>query len=128
MKTDTMHGGRDLTVVFNDETKREIKVRQIKVGEFNTAFPLLADEAKLVAFTTGLTEAELNEVVPEYYELLRAAVWEVNEKGFFPRAARMREQNVAAFKELPPEMQKEKIALAESTWLTQSRASPPRRG
>jgi hypothetical protein len=41
MKTDTLLGGRDLTAVFNDETKREVRVRQIKVGEYHRAFPLI---------------------------------------------------------------------------------------
>lgn len=126
-KTDTLLGGRYLTVLFNDETTRELIVRQIKVGEYQRAFPLISDELKLVAFATGLTEAELNEVNPEHYEALRAAVWEVNAKGFFFYAARQRDANQAALKELPPEALKALLEKIASTLRMPSPTLPPTR-
>ena len=127
MKSDTLHGGRQMTVKFNDGTEREITVRQIKVGEYQRAFPLIGDELKLVTFATGLHQQEVEEIAPEHYELVRAAVWEVNAKGFFVYAARQRAANQEALKDLPAEALKALSEKIASTLRMQSPTSPPTR-
>ena len=124
--TDTLHGGRELTVQLVSGETKIITVRQIRVGEYRRAFPLIADEIKLVAFAAGITEAELDEIVPEHYELLQAALWEVNAKGFFAYAARTRRVNEDAMVGLPPELLKSLSDKLASTLPTPSPASPPR--
>ena len=105
-KTDTLHGGRNLTVDLLGGGSRAVTVHQIQISRYNEAFRLMADELKLVAFATGLTGSELDNIQPEHYELLRAAVWEVNAKGFFAYADRTLTANKNALRELPPEILK----------------------
>ena len=135
MKTDTLHGGRNLTVLFNNGSRNEITVRQIKLGEYQRAFPLIGDEMKLVAFATVMpqntpdpSDYVIEEINPEHYEAVRAAVWEVNAKGFFVYAARQRDANRADLKEMPPEVIKALTERITSTLRTPSPTSPPIRG
>jgi hypothetical protein len=107
MNTDTLLGGRKLTITFNDKTTREVTVRQIQVREYVTLFPKLDHEIALVAAVCGIPANEIGAVDPTSYELLYAAVQEVNEKGFFVWSARQlaRAQNQMAG--MPPEMVKQ---------------------
>jgi len=125
-KSDTLHGGREITVQLISGETKAILVRQLRVSEYRKAFPLIGDEIRLVAFASGLTEAELDEIVPEHYELLQAALWEVNAKGFFAYAARTRRVNEDALVGLPPELLKSLSDKIASTLPTPSPALPPR--
>ena len=90
---ETLFGGREIKVRLIDGTETEIKVRQIPIGEYETALKLLDNE---IAFVTFVCEPrpktpsapKIETVEPEFYEALYAAALEVNAKGFFSWKAR----------------------------------------
>ncbi len=71
-----------------DDTKEEWTVRQVQLGEYQKAFPLIDDEFALVALCTGRSkEAIIANLSPESYESVAAAVRSVN-RSFFAYASR----------------------------------------
>lgn len=103
----------------------ELVVKQFTLDEYDKALPLLDDERALVAWACGKTKKEISDLTPESYEALQAAVWEVNEKGFFPFARRQIDGVIKNLSSLPPELmqaQMEKMILR-----ARSQTSPPPR-
>jgi hypothetical protein len=77
-----------VTVALVDGTEQEWTVRQVQLGEYQKAFPLIDDEFALVALCTGRSkEAILANLTPESYETAASLVREVN-RSFFAYASR----------------------------------------
>lgn len=87
-KLETLFGGRAVSVLHEDGSRTEIKVRQLRLADYEKAFVLMEDEFAFTAFCCQQSSAWITTLQPESYELLQAAAWEVNEKGFFAYAAR----------------------------------------
>lgn len=119
-KTQTLFGGRLVAFNFEDGTTGEVKVAQLCLADYEKAYALMHDEKDEIAFTAFCcfepepaqrkTRDWALTLHPESYELLQAAVQEVNAKGFFSFAARRRQQEqkaqeamFAALANLPPE-------------------------
>lgn len=130
---EALFGGRNLTIIHEDGAAEEIKVRQLHLADYEKGLRLVQDEFGLVAFICGKDKAWLlaedgAALKPEAYELLRAAAWEVNEKGFFTFAARKvadqkraQEEIIKSLADLPPETVKAVLAEgAKYTWPTGS--------
>lgn len=95
MNNETLFGGRDVKVKLLDGTEADIKVRQIPLGEYQTAIKLTeaGDEIGFVALcvsqsSSSSSSPSIQNIQPESYELLHAAALEVNDKGFFSWKAR----------------------------------------
>jgi hypothetical protein len=104
MNTDTLNGGRKINITFEDGTTREIIVRQIRVCEYQEAFPKIDNEIALDAFVSCLSVAEVGKLTPESYEFLNTTVQEVNAKGFFVWSARQLERAQKQMAAMSPEM------------------------
>lgn len=125
-KTETLFGGRLVTICLAGGQTEEVRVRQVPLADYEKGFTLLGDEMALTAFICGKPMNWLTgepgtrnaepgtsvaaAVTPESYELLRTTAAEVNERGFFAWSARraQREQEtqarmVSAMATLPPE-------------------------
>jgi len=134
-KTDTLFGGRLITVLHEAGTPEEIKVRQLRMADYERALPLLDDEIALTAFCCIPSTPDPRPfekpwaltLQPESYEELQAAVQEVNAKGFFSYAARRSEKDRKAKEEIvrsmaamPPETLKAVSEMANSASNTSS--------
>src|ERR1022692_3142636 len=96
-KSETLFGGRDAQALHEDGSVQGIKVRQLRLGEYERAFALIEDEIAFTAFCCsgsgvspdpagtggGYERAWSLTLQPESYETLQLAAREVNEKGFF---------------------------------------------
>jgi hypothetical protein len=122
-KSDTLWGGREVRVKLFPAKEGEplaeetFFVRQFRVGEYRTIFPLSDNEVALCARAcvpfpstdeslkrwTGKVEA----LTPESYEDVHQAMREVNEKGFFIYRQRGMERAMQNLKEMPPELAKQ---------------------
>jgi hypothetical protein len=103
----------------------EIIVKQFTGEQYDTALPLVDDERGLVALACGRTKKELAALTPESYELLQAAVWEVNAKGFFPFAQRQIDHWIKSLANLPQHLAK--LEIERLTSLARSPVSRPQR-
>jgi hypothetical protein len=100
MNASTLFGGRPLLVIYeptdaNLEPRREeIRVRQIKLKDYERGFALIDDEIALAAFCVdpGRDKDWVETLTAESYEELHTVVEEVNAKGFFVYAARRSQQ------------------------------------
>ena len=121
MNTTTLFGGRSITVTFEpadgavEQRTEEIRVRQIKLKDYERGFSLIGDEIALAAFCVhpARDKAWAETLTPESYEALHAAAEEVNANGFFVFAARRarqiheeQERQIAAMSAMPPEAMK----------------------
>jgi len=93
----TLNGGKKLTVTFEPvgesaPVSSEIKVRQIPVRDYEAGFPLVNDEAALVAFLCGQPKPWALTLSPESFEEVLNTGREVNEKGFFTFCQRRMER------------------------------------
>jgi hypothetical protein len=122
-KSATLFGGKTFTVTFEDDTSGEITVRQFKVREYATVFPVADNEIELLARACSVPRQKIETLRPESYELLQAALQEVNAQGFFAYAARQMERAQSSLKNLPPAML-EKIMGATRPPSISSMSSP----
>ncbi|HEX3855968.1 MAG TPA: hypothetical protein VHY30_01585 [Verrucomicrobiae bacterium] len=105
MSHETLHGERKVPVAFADgQSATDFTVKQFRIGDYQKALALYADEIGLVAFACGKIKKEIESLEPESYERLHAAVQELNEKGFFVYAARQEKRGQEMISAMPPEM------------------------
>lgn len=137
--TDTLMGGRDLTVAHADGSTETVHVRQLPLRDYERAWALLEDEIAWTAYCVAgpdgpagppRTRAWAESLTPASYEALYAAAREVNAQGFFAwsgrRQARLEAQQARALEllaQLPPEAQK--LALEVGSRAATSPTSPP---
>ncbi len=128
LKTETLLGGRSQSVCLEDGTILQVKVRQLRLDEYERAYPLLTDEFAFTAFCCSpgsvgpapsialvpYTRDWIMTLDPESYEALQLAAREVNAKGFFFYAQRRQavdqaeaDRQYQQFAELPPDIRKE---------------------
>ncbi len=132
----TFFGGITLTVVHEDGKTATIKVRQLRLADYETALQFEKDEFALTAFCcsaaapdgdpnphsalrTPQSKPWVLTLLPESYEQLRTKVEEVNKNGFFSFARRKAERDreekqelMQTIAQLPPEALK---AFSEAT-------------
>ena len=140
---DTLFGGRLAAVLHEDGQREEIKIIQLRLGDYEKAFQLIEDEIALTAFccrTVQDSESRIQNskawaetLQPESYELVQASVREVNAKGFFSYAERrtlrqqqQQEKMFAALGALPPEMLNRVMELGRATLAAPSSVTGPR--
>ena len=119
-KTDTLLG-RTVPVKFEDGTAGEIVVHQLRIVEYKKAFPVIGDEVAIVAMATDQTKARIESLTPESYEVLQAAVQEVNANGFFIYAGRQMAATAKNLSALPADVLQ--AALSQFTSRTSSPVS-----
>jgi hypothetical protein len=134
-----LFGGADLAVLYEDGTAETVRVRQLRIGEYEKACPLMQDEFAITAFCTSLSATPavpcnrewILKLAPLSYESLCAKVQEVNGQGFFAFSARKQAaqeaENLRWIKqaaELPAEVLAAAIKRGQSILRTSSR--PPR--
>jgi hypothetical protein len=115
----TLFGGTSLTVVHEDQSTETIRVRQLRMFEYEKGMPMVLDEIALTAYCCSLdatpevpcSKEWIMTLHPKSYEDVRAKVQEVNAQGFFPYADRKQqiemkanEQWIRMAAELPPEV------------------------
>lgn len=116
----TLFGGKPATVLHEDGSSKEIRVRQLRLVEYERAFSLIEDEIAFTAFCCSHTAGPAGDAAtvpftkdwaltlqPESFEILQALVQEVNAGGFFSyasrRKAREQQQMMATLEKLTPE-------------------------
>jgi hypothetical protein len=122
----TLFGGVDFQVIYEDGTGETVRVRQLRLVEYEKAWPLISDEFAIAAFCASLpatpsvpcTKEWAMKLHPAIYEKLLAKVREVNEEGFFTFAARKQAAQeeidlrfIKQAAELPPEFLVEAMRL-----------------
>jgi len=130
-QTDTLFGGRLVTAAFENGESAPVRVRQLRLAEYEKALALEPDEIAFVLFACDLGAGgpmPASPPTPKSYEALYAAVREVNAEGFFPysrrraeRAAQEQKATLAMMADLPPET----IKLAMEKGLTQQQSRSP---
>jgi hypothetical protein len=140
-KITTLFGGTTLTVTYEDGSAGSIRVRQLRISEYEKALPLMGDEISITAFCCSLETTPAvpckkewgMTLHPQSYELVQAKVQEVNAGGFFTYAARKEkdEQRVQAlqmstFAALPAEIQKAALEAGRSALLSATPSPRPR--
>jgi hypothetical protein len=120
MNSETLFGGRMVNVLYEDGAQETVKVRQLRLSDYERAYTLTGDEFAFTAFCCLSTGTNANSaphgkewaltLQPESYELVQAAAREVNEKGFFSYASRRKRREEEAQRamfdamaSLPPE-------------------------
>lgn len=120
-KMHTLFGGKLVTAKLEDGSTVEVRVRQLRLADYEKAFTLLSDEIAFTGFCCSSVPAESAQPAmldknwaltldPESYEVLRATAEEVNRGGFFAYADRRQineqknqERLFAAVNKLSPE-------------------------
>lgn len=134
----TLFGGRLVTVRYGDNHTEDIRVRQLPVADYESAYKLLNDEIGLTALICGrkkewLTAREESAAIsPESYEALYLAAKEVNGQGFFVWSVRQAELDrvaqarmLSSIAHLPPEALNQIVAMgAGNISSTTLRTSP----
>ena len=126
-QNDTLFGRRILPVKYEDGHAGELEISQLKLRQYQQAFPLLDDEIGLVALCCGKPRGVIEALHPDSYEAAHATMKEVNGRGFFIFAARAMERASQNLRALPPEML-EKIMARGLTSSPPSRPLPPPAG
>ena len=129
-QNDTLFAGREISVTLDGGTTETFTVRQFRLREYQKLLPIVADEIALVAAACGKTKADIELVRPDSYELLHAAMREVNAAGFFTYTAR---QEAAGKREIqsmldagiPAERIMQLLTAGRSISSTPSRPLPP---
>lgn len=139
--TITFLGGLQATVTHEDGSTETIKIRQLRLADYELAIPLLNDEFALTAFCcqsipspnpdpgakmVTLTKPWVMTLEPSSYEVLRARAEEVNAKGFFSFATRRTERERDGKKEMFEIMSKATPeALSALVEVARSASIPP---
>lgn len=126
MNTDTLSGGREITLHFHGAPSKEIKVEQIRVTKYKKVFPLMDDEIALAKFIAGLDESEMETITQESFALLNKTVKEVN-KGFFAFADQLQEKAQAQLAAMTPEQRTAIMKMVPQLSSAPSPTSPPPR-
>lgn len=109
-KFNTLFGGKKITIQFRppegEETVKteEFFVRQLQIENYPDVMPHIGNEVMLISKACEKNPEWLKSLTPESYEVLVAAVQEVNAKGFFTSAKRRLREYTDSLKDLPPEM------------------------
>jgi hypothetical protein len=126
-KNITLNGGKTITVILDSGATESVKVLQIKVRQYESAFPLVADEPALVGLLCGKEKAWALMLTSESYEAILETGREVNQRGFFSYCQRRTElqekQNAAMIgmmAGLPPETIKTFVDLGKKSPLLNS--------
>ncbi len=139
-QTQTLFGGQTVSVMHEDSSLSEVKVRQLRLADYEAAFRFLEDEIAFTAFCCSVGEPETPKtrewaltLQPESYEELQAVSRLVNAKGFFAYADRrkVREQQnqerlFAAAATMPPEMLAEAMRLGARSLESETQLPRPR--
>jgi hypothetical protein len=113
MNNDTLFGQRTLHVKFEDGRDAEMTIHQLKLRQYQQAFPLLDDEIGLVALAAGAARGVIEALHPKSFELAVAALQEVNSEGFFTWSERQMARGAKSMKNLPPEMLEKVLAATQ---------------
>ena len=116
----TLNGFHPITVVLEDGKTMEVKVRQIRLREYQKAFRLMDNEPALVALVTQQTQQQVETWSPESFEAVYTKLQEVNAAGFFTFAARQFERAAQQMRNLPGVMVEKILAAGQA-----KQASPP---
>ena len=134
-KITALFGGVDFSVTHEDGTSATIRIRQLRLGEYQAGHSLVKDEFAITAFCCSRTDAPakpldknwIMTLLPQSYEALRVKVQEVNQEGFFTwskraaeEEAQMNAQWLKAAAQLPPEVLADAIERGKSALPTQS--------
>jgi hypothetical protein len=92
----TLFGSTQIMITREDGTAEEVRVRQLRLVEYQPALKLVGDEMAITGFCTSLNDTPaapcnkdfILQLHPKSYEALVAKVREVNAEGFFYYAAR----------------------------------------
>ncbi len=102
-KSETLFGGRTVSVQHEDGTTEDVKVRQLRLADYEDAYKRSEDEFEFTSFCCSATgsEAPLTKVwalslQPQSYERLQIAAQEVNAAGFFQFASRKKDREQQA--------------------------------
>ena len=120
MTNDTLFGSRILKVNFEDGRDAEMTIHQLKLRQYQSAFPLLDDEIGLVALAAGTHRGVIEALHPKSFEAAWAALKEVNADGFFIWSERQMERGAAGMRNLPPALLEKLLASGK-----RSPSSPP---
>ena len=116
----TLHGFHVVSITLEDGSPAEVKVRQIRLREYQTAFRLMDNEPALVALVTQQTQQQVEAWSPESFEAVYTKLQEVNAAGFFTFAARQLERAAQQMRNLPGVMVEKILAAGQA-----KQASPP---
>lgn len=127
-KNTTLFGGCEIKALFEDGRAETLNVRQFKLREYQSLFPLMDDEIGLVARAISKPRNVVETLSPESYEALFTAVKEANAKGFFLFAARQLERGAATLRSLPAEVVEQVLARGKAASSLPSPILPPPAG
>ena len=128
-KITALFGGIDFTITYEGGNTEAIRIRQLRLGEYEAARLRINNEFDITGFCCSRSDAPTKPLdkqwvmtlLPESYEALRAKVREVNEKGFFTYSVRAAEEEaqmnmkwIKAAAELPPEVLADAIERGKS--------------
>jgi hypothetical protein len=135
LKTITLNGGKPVIVLVDDNSPEPkpitLNVRQFKVREYPTLAPYMNNELELCARACTKPRAFIESLTPDSFEVVCAAVWEVNGSGFFTWSERQLKRGNQMISELVHRgVSAEKVVelLQQSISSTPSRTVPPPAG
>ena len=94
---------KTVAVTFDGGRTEDMTVNEIKLKDYGTALKCVGDEFGLVALACGRPRTVITELEPASYELVQAAVWMQNEKGFFAYAQRQGRLGAEMLSRMSPE-------------------------
>ena len=134
-KIATLFGGVDFSITHEDGSAETIRIRQLRLGEYEAGYRLREDEFSITAFCCSqsaapekpLTKEWVMTLEPRSYETLQAKCREVNQEGFFvwsvrkaDEEAEMNRKWIKGAADLPPAVLAAVIEQGKSILRTQS--------
>lgn len=107
---DIVRGGRNLQVTLIDGALKDVTISQIKASQYPDYLKIINDELSRIAFTTGLSIDEIDEIAPDEYEAMVEAEEVINAplvQRREARAAKRQAQQMEALKHTMPDLYQE---------------------
>jgi hypothetical protein len=121
---ETLFGGTTVTVDLADHQKqevidRQVKIRQIKIGEYPDVFRVHENDAELIRMLTDLPESEINNLSQPSATLLMSEIRRLN-VDFFAWCRPKMEQMQGILRQLPAEQMEAIAKIGQSHSATTS--------
>ena len=116
---------KTVPVAFESGQTEDMAVHEIKLRDYATALRCAGDEFALVGLACGRAVTVIKDLTPASYEAVAAAVYQVNEKGFFAYAQRQEKRGGDLLGRMSPEAVQ---ALASATLKQPLPGLPPKAG
>ena len=114
---------KTVAVTFENGQTEDMPVHEIKLREYPVALKQVDDEFALVGLACRRAKTVIQDLTPASYEAVMAAVWQVNEHGFFSYARRQEKLGAERLSRMGPQAVE---ALGEAILKQQSSGSAPK--